>query len=234
MNAQSSAKKKNAPAPAPAWLADIALVRPAALMFGAVLAVAIAVIAVSHWFSVDEQAATAQAQLDRDNAVRQIAAVENQKIDLQRYQDRFSRLQALGLTGDERRLDWVVAIKQIQQARKLLGITYEIEPQQAFRLDGAIDTGDYQLRGSKMTLHMDLLHEMDLLYFLDDLKRRGFFTVQNCAIKRGGMTADTSQAAGLGLIADCTLVWLSLAKPAPGPGSGALAPGAVQPVKGQP
>lgn len=215
MNAQASAKKKAAPAPAPAWVADIGLVRPAALMFAAALAGAVAVVGISHWFSANEQASTLQARQDRDNAARQIADVETQKLDLQRYRDRFAQLQALGLTGEERRLDWVVAIKQIQQARKLLGISYEIEPQQVFRLDGAVDTGDYQLRGSKMTLHMDLLHEMDLLTFLDDLKRRGFFTVQHCAVKRGGMTADTSQGQGPGLIADCTLVWLSLAKGAP-------------------
>jgi hypothetical protein len=65
---------------------------------------------------------------------------------------------------------------------------------------------------------------MDLLNFLDDLKRRGFFTVQNCAVKRNAMTAEAAQAQASGLIADCTLLWLSLGKPAPAP--------VLQPQKG--
>ena len=70
-----------------------------------------------------------------------------------------------------------------------------------------LSMGQYQLRGSKMQLHMDLLHEMDLLNFFDDLRQSGYFAVQDCALKRGG-AASTGQTASLS--ADCSLLWLTL------------------------
>jgi hypothetical protein len=77
--------------------------------------------------------------------------------------------------------------------------------------------GQYQLRGSKMQLHMDLLHEMDLLNFFDDLRQSGYFAVQECALKRGGGAANPGQNASLS--ADCSLLWLTLGnRPLAAPG----------------
>ena len=68
-------------------------------------------------------------------------------------------------------------------------------------------TGDLELRGSKMKLQMDLLHEGDLLNFLNDLKRKGFYTVQECKVKRAGAE---SESAHLPLAAECFIYWLTL------------------------
>lgn len=73
-----------------------------------------------------------------------------------------------------------------------------------------------------MRLQMDLLHEMDLLNLLDDLRQAGYFAVQDCSLKRHAAAA---AAAGPGsggvatptLGAECELLWLTLGS-APVPG----------------
>ena len=65
-----------------------------------------------------------------------------------------------------------------------------------------------ELRSSKMKLRMDLLHEMDLLNFLDDLKKEEFYTLRGCAIKRLAAEAGNPQSPRLS--AECSLYWLTM------------------------
>ena len=69
--------------------------------------------------------------------------------------------------------------------------------------------GQYQLRGSRMQLHLDLLHELDLLNLLDDLRQAGYFAVQECTLKRNGAGGPPAGATSA-LSADCSLLWLTL------------------------
>jgi len=204
-------KTARAQVQAPAWLADVGIVRPAALLFGVILAASLLVAGAGHWFLRSEAQSAEEARTLRDAARQRIAQVQEQKRDVALYADAYAQVQARGLAGPERRLEWIEAIKDIQAARQLLPISYEFAPQQAMRADG-FDLADYQLRASAMTLHMELLHEMDLLNFLSDLRRRGFFTARQCAIKRNGMSVNNADAGGL--VADCTLTWFSLARSA--------------------
>lgn len=223
-------KTKKAPVAvklAPAWLADAGLAKRAALTLAASLVAGAAMVVSSGMMLAHRTADMEQAQLDTDRASKHFTAIVNEYLQIRDFAPRFRQLQGSGLIGEERRLDWIEAIKQSQARRGLLPIAYSIEAQQPFRMDGVFDLGDYQLRGSRMTLHMDLLHEMDLLNLLDDLRRSGaYFAAQDCSIKRasmgGGMAAGGTQAAGL--VADCTLNWLTLAVPGPATGTGAATP----------
>ena len=109
-------------------------------------------------------------------------------------------------------IEWVEAIRLIQERRRLQPLTYEIDPQQPYKLEGRLATGDYQLLGSRMTVHMDLVHEMDLFQFLVDLRQHGVFTVQQCTVaRRPASAAAAAPAAAAGtLTSDCTLHWLTL------------------------
>jgi hypothetical protein len=70
-----------------------------------------------------------------------------------------------------------------------------------------------------MRLQMDLLHEMDLLNLLGDLRQAGYFAVQDCTLKRhaaaGAGPGGSGTAPALG--AECELLWLTLGS-APVPG----------------
>lgn len=204
-------KTKKAAAAQPGWIDDVGLIQPAALTFAATLLGAALVVGASHWYLQQENAVLAHVRQARDSAFNKFSQLESEKLDIRQFQPRFIELRDMGLIGEERRLDWIEAIKRSQTERKLLPIAYEIEPQQPFSLDGQVDTGQYQLRGSRMTLHMDLLHEMDLLNLLDDLRQRGHFAVQACRMQRIAMQQGLAEAARLS--AGCTLNWFSLGRP---------------------
>jgi len=189
---------------------DFALLRNAALVFLATIAVALAAVAASGWHLHKARLEEAAALLERDDARMRLAHAETEKEEIRLYQPQFVELRRQGLVGLERRLDWVEAIRQIQERRRLLPLTYEIDVQQPYRLETALPTGGYSLLGSRMTLHMDLLHELDLLNFLSDLRLNGTFAVQECMIRRSGGAAPAAGVLTPTLNADCTLNWLTL------------------------
>ncbi|XLZ71731.1 hypothetical protein ABT364_07110 [Massilia sp. SR12] len=193
-------------------LREFALLRNAVLVFMATLVVSLAVVSMTHWQLRMARFAEAAQVLERDSARARLAHAETEKEEIRLYQPQFVELRRRGLVGPERRLDWVEAIRQIQEQRRLLPLSYEIEVQQPYRLETALPTGDYALLGSRMVLHMDLLHELDLLNFLADLRMAGTFAVQDCSIRR--------TAAATGLNADCTLNWLTLTPAGAGRGAG--------------
>lgn len=221
MTPHSPAAKRARPAAsieAPYWLTDANLLRPAALVFMLSLAAAVTMVGASHWLLASSTEQQRHVQQVAQAALKRTSQITDQGRQISAYQQAFLALKKRGLIGEEQRLNWIEAIKQSQAARQLAPITYTIDAQQPLHLEGGFDSAGYQLRGSRMSLHMEPLHEMDVFNLLDDLKRSGgFFAVQDCSIKRGGMAAVATQAHGL--IADCTLNWLSLAAAGQAPAS---------------
>lgn len=196
-------------------LREFSLLRNAVLVFLATLVVSLAAVAVSLWQLRLARFEEATQLLERDGARARLAHAETEKEEIRLYQPQFVELRRKGMVGPERRLDWVEAIRLIQEQRRLLPLSYEIDVQQPYRLETALPTGDYALLGSRMALHMDLLHELDLLNFLADLRLAGTFAVQDCSIRRTAAAASpVAGVVGPTLNADCTLNWLTLT-PAP-------------------
>jgi len=199
----------------PYWINEFGLIRTAVLTAVAAVTIGLTCVLVTGWRQQDADAELQRVQRVRDTAYSRYAHVDNEKRDIRNFQQRYIELRERGLIGEEKRLEWVDAIRQTQEQRKLLPLSYEIDPQQPVRLESALDLGEYQLQGSRMRLHMELLHEMDLFDFLGDLRERSFFAVQDCSIKRLGVVAGApGVAAGPTLGADCTLNWITMA-PAP-------------------
>lgn len=196
-------------------LREFSLLRNAVLVFLATLALALAAVSVSLWQLRQAHLAEAAQMLERDGARTRLAHAESEKEEIRLYQPQFVELRRRGLVGPERRLDWVEAIRQIQEQRRLLPLSYEIEVQQPYRLETALPTGDYALLGSRMVLQMDLLHELDLLNFLADLRVAGMFAVQECSIRRaaGAAASPAPPPMAPNLNAECTLNWLTLTPP---------------------
>ena len=199
----------------PYWINEFGLIRTAVLTAVAAVTIGLTCVLVTGWRQQDADAELQRVQRVRDTAYSRYAHVDNEKRDIRNFQQRYIELRERGLIGEEKRLEWVDAIRQTQEQRKLLPLSYEIDPQQPVRLESALDLGEYQLQGSRMRLHMELLHEMDLFDFLGDLRERSFFAVQDCSIKRLGVVAGApGVAVGPTLGADCTLNWITMA-PAP-------------------
>lgn len=125
----------------------------------------------------------------------------------------FQDLERRGIIGQEERLNWVEQIGRIKAARRLFDIQYEIAPQRLLddgTLPGGPVAGNYQFMASAMNFQMPLLHEGDLIGFLDDLRAtiHAHILVRNCTIDRAPPTGDgrlTPQ-----LRATCALDWVTL------------------------
>jgi hypothetical protein len=212
MNATSALpgkpKQKAAALQLPYWLREFALIRLAVVTCTGTLGISAAAVFASNWYLDQASEQRLQAQQARDAAYTRYAHVENEKEEIRIFQPQFLALRDKGLIGEERRLDWVDAIRQIQEQRRLLPLNYEFEPQQAVKLDTRLALGDYTLRGSRMSLHMDLLHEVDLFNFFEDLRQHAYFAVQDCVLRRAAAAATPGAPS---LTADCELNWLTLA-----------------------
>lgn len=204
------AKEKNAPAARSFIKDDLPFIRKSLITFGVSLALCAAMVGASEFFQGAQKKDMDTAQAQRNDARSKLLQAETEKRDVLENQARYMALRERGFIGEEKRLDRMEQIKQIQQSRNLLPIAYEISAQQSFQADPSVQTGDLEIRGSKMRLQMSLLHEMDLFNLLDDLKSKGFYTVQACTIKRiETPMADLKTAS---LSADCTLYWLTLSE----------------------
>lgn len=213
MNATSALPGKPKKPPAvlqlPYWLREFALVRLAVVTCAGTLGISAAAVFASNWYLNGATDQRLQAQQARDAAYTRYAHVENEKDEIRTFQPQFLALRDKGLIGEERRLDWVDAIRQIQERLRLLPLSYEFAPQQSVKLDSHLALGDYALRGSRMTLHMDLLHEVDLFNFFENLHQHAYFAVQECVLRRSAAAATAPNAPSL--TADCDLNWLTLA-----------------------
>jgi hypothetical protein len=136
------------------------------------------------------------------------------KANLQQYQ----ALAARGIIGEEKRLDWVDTITAIKNERHLFNIGYSIEPQKPLDYPG-FAPGGVNFMVSRVKIEIQLLHEEDLLNFIDDLAKRGrsYLAVRSCDVKRidrGSSGAGTTLAPRLQASCGFDLITIRHNKPA--------------------
>lgn len=190
-------------------------VRKAATGFGIILLLSIALVAGGRFMVIKTRPATQLAQQNQSAALERLLQAETERKEINDFQTRFEQLRARGFFGDENRLGMVEAIRDIQRARNLLPISYEVAPQQVVALDPSLLAAPLELHSSTVTVRMGLLHEMDLVNFLHDLRGRGMYTVKDCLMTAANVgPADPTMAR---LDAECTLFWLTVGEPAAAP-----------------
>lgn len=160
---------------------------------------------------------TALQTLQRAEAARneirgKLARAQDEEQELRGKIARYSRLQAKGIVGEEHRLEWVEALRAIKQERRLIDLQYELSPQQP--LDAAIAPGgggDFEFMNSALRMQMLLLHEGDLLHFIDDIgeKPQAFTRTRRCSVQR---TPPASRERGPApqLKAECEIDWITI------------------------
>lgn len=187
---------------------DFPLIKQAVIILGGSIGIAILLLLISSFALSSQQTSRTLAQQKFDAARNQLQEAEIEKREVLNFQPKFVQLRAVGIVGNERRLDWIDAIKHIQDERNFLPISYEIFAQQTFVLDPNVPLANLELRGSKMGLNMKLLHEMDLFNFLNDLSQKSFYQPLTCTISRIGATIENPQPTGLA--AECSLLWITM------------------------
>lgn len=127
---------------------------------------------------------------DRVQARERLARISEEEREVKQRIEVYRRLRDLHIIGKERRLDWADAIQRIRVQREMLDVRYRIEPQKVLMsIPGKPGKVDFNV--SVMRLELALLHEGDLLTFLDDLKNAGnaYVSVRRCLITRSGAAA---------------------------------------------
>lgn len=120
-----------------------------------------------------QQATNSRNQIEQ--RLRQVRTEEQDvRVRTQRYQD----LQKAGVIGNEKRLDWVETLHDIQRELRIPGLRYEFGPQLAMAQP---DNGWY---ASPLRLQLRLLHEGDLLNLLALIEQRtnALVIVRRCKI----------------------------------------------------
>ena len=163
------------------------------------------------WF-VHLQLAGANARLvtaknERSQARDRLARISEEEREVKERIEVYRRLRELNIIGRERRLEWIDAIQRIRIGREMLDVRYRIEPQKMLvSIPGKPGNVDFYV--SAMKLELALLHEGDLLGFLDDLRNAGnaYVSVRRCSIQRSG-TGTPPGAASLAprLRAECQI-----------------------------
>ncbi len=196
--------------------------RKALLALGVSILLTASLISISRMVLIKLRATENQLQIQRDEIHSRDSMARTETTEIRDFQAKFIQLRERGFVGEEKRLDWIEHIKHIHASRKLLPLTYEISAQLPFQVDPALLPPTLELRASKVTLHLDLLHEMDLFNFLDDLKSKTFYAAQACTINRTQVVA-LDYALTPSLSADCTLHWLTIGERVHDPQDAAIA-----------
>ncbi len=158
-----------------------------------------------------EQTAQAfrQAQAELAESRGRLARVQDDEQEIRAKIDRYREIIERGRTEPERRLDWVETLRHIKEKRRLLSMDYEIAPQRPLDPKN-VASGGYGFLVSTMKLDMTMLHELDLLGLLADLRTQvpALVSVRQCMLERLPGTPQPQSPALLR--AQCEIDWITL------------------------
>lgn len=150
---------------------DIKRLRPALLMATALLLAGLLAAGLAHLWRTDKEEDHRQALDTRRNFQTRLARIEDEAGEIRAGGILFDKLVARGIVGEELRQEWIEQIRRIRVERRLFDIHWELQPRHLLDADIAPgDGGGYDMLTSGLQIRMPLLHEEDLLRFLDDLR----------------------------------------------------------------
>lgn len=160
-------------------------------------------------------AAAAAAQ--RADVQKKLSSANEEEREIEANLQQYQALAARGIIGEENRLDWIDTVTAIKNERRLFNISYSIEPQKELDYPGFSPGGGVKFVVSRVKIAIQLLHEEDLLNFIDDLATRGkpYLSVRSCNVGREDRSGGGTTLAPR-LQAECVfdLITISHKKPA--------------------
>ncbi len=133
---------------------------------------------------------------------------------LQVFNDNFGTYQALqagGLIGNKKRLQWLETLEAIGERYKIPSVHFTIEnARDAVEIKDHYYHDTLRLEKTRMTLKLDLAHEGDWYNLLQHLHRHahGVFSVEQCLIQK--KDTDNKDSYLMGLHGSCDLSWYTL------------------------
>jgi hypothetical protein len=150
-------------------------------------------------------------QRERDAIDGKLRRVRNEENEIKDKSALFKTLQDRGIIGEEQRLEWVELLGEIRDDRRLPDLQYEFEPQRPLSAAPG-SSSDFSFFASTMKAQLRLLHEEDLLRFLDDLRRqaRALIRIDSCNVSRLARGIDPTSGTSAQLQAECKIDWITL------------------------
>lgn len=194
---------------------DLRMLRLPAALAVLLIGLGAGIMIASEKYLESARASRSVAEKQRAEAQDRVSKASEEEKEIRSHLIYFDRMAKQGLIGTRDRLDLIDTITGIKTQRKLIDIKYDIQPQQLVEYPGIVRTGSMDFYSSKMQLDMRLLHEEDLLNFVNDLQAAGqaLFSMRQCKLNKMERPAGTALAPGLQ--ADCTLDVINLVDTAP-------------------
>lgn len=180
---------------------------PAAAVLLAVAGTAL-VVAVRHE-SADAGRQLVAARAERAQAQERLARIAQDERETMARIGLYRRLAQLSIIGAERRLEWSETIARIRERRALAELRYQIAPRQLIAsLPGR--PGSVESFASTMKVELGLLHEGELLGFLDDLRASGnaYYAVNRCSMTRIAAAVSGASQPRLRVVCEIDLITL--------------------------
>jgi len=145
------------------------------------------------------------------DAVRKLERTKNEQEDLQGYYHQYQNLVRQNIIGAEKRLDWIESVEKIRNRLNIFSVRYKLDPQETLDMVGTdLPGSSFDLHRSSMTLGLSLLHEGQLLSFIDALSEdaKGMYLLDSCILTRNDLIRKLKFTPNLE--AECILGWITL------------------------
>jgi hypothetical protein len=158
------------------------------------------------------------AQRQLIEARKQLSDAQSDLENMSIYSREYATLVEYKVIGGEQRLDWIEGLAKLRQSQRVVDFKYTIAPQLPYTPSPALDLGNFEPKLSGLTLHIDLLHEMQLIKFFDALRTdiKGWFIIDHCTLERAGSNNGTQvtspQNGAAQLKAECAGGWITMKK----------------------
>lgn len=151
------------------------------------------------------------AQRQLNDARKRLSDARNDSENLSVYSAEYGALEGQNIIGDDHRLDWMEDLEKLRRQNLVVDFRFNIVPQKIYAPQPAIDSGNFNIHYSEMKLQFDLLHEGQLLKFLDALRSqiKGQYQLEGCKLQRGETVAN-AETPMTNIKAECSGGWITL------------------------
>ena len=165
----------------------------------------------SNRYSEQSQKDLRDAQRQLNDARKRVSDARNDSENLSVYSAEYGALEEQNIIGDDHRLDWMEDLEKLRQQNLVLDFRFNIAPQKIYAPQPAIDSGNFNIHYSEMKLQFDLLHEGQLLKFLDALRSqiKGQYQLEGCKLQRAEAVANADTPT-TNIKAECSGGWITL------------------------
>jgi hypothetical protein len=165
---------------------DFPLIKREVFIFLFLLCLGIVAVIASRVFAAQARLEFLDARHKMNEARSRLNNVNSNLQDRKSYTAEYDELRRRNIIGSNQRPDWTRGLEKMRTQNLVIDFRYAISPQQTYNPVPPPDIGNFDLHLSRMSIRIDLLHEEQLLAFLEALRTgiNGWFILDHCSIER--------------------------------------------------